>query len=366
MSKLNYKNAIAIVLVFYIGSHMVHTPEGLGTDGWAAHLIGFVAVTPLLLILARLVQLMPRMDLFEMLEYALGRSIAIIVSLLYFLYFTVSSASVGAYYGSFLQLTSLPNTPFFVLLLALFGLCAYLAKSGGLTLGKWSVILGAVTVFTAVLLTLFAIPSMRAENLLPVVENGGRAIARAGARQAVFPFGEAIVFLALFGRLDQTGKSYKVFFLGAIFAAGVFILNFLRDAAILGAGGMDSLRYPFFEAAGVIRVGALETRIETLVTLPIVIAGLTTAAIYLFAATGAVRRVFGVKDSRALYLWLTLSAVGLAMVLFGNMRMLPSFSAVHFIVAPLFQLGFPVLIWLVAEVKSIRRPVIAEEKKSEA
>ena len=361
MSKLNYKNAAAILLVFYMGSYAIYAPSGLGSDGWIALLAGFLTAMPLFLLLARLVQIMPKMDLYEMLRYTLGRRTSIIVSLLYFCYFIGISATVQLYYGTFVQQTSLTNTPLIVTLLVLFILCIYLAKSGVETLGKWSIFLAAAVILTAVLLTLFAIPSMRVGNLLPLAANGGRAIARAGIRQAALPFGEAVVLLALLGRLDCKASPYKVFFLGAVLAAGFFVLTFLRDAAILGAGGMDAVRYPFFTAAGVIRIGGMETRIETLATIPFVIAGLTKAAIYLIAAIAVVRRFFVRKEGRRVLIWVAVLSFGLVVVLATYLRSPNVLQTVRLYAAPLFQLMIPLLIWFVAEIKRMGKLVVVEK-----
>ncbi|MCL2563383.1 MAG: spore germination protein [Oscillospiraceae bacterium] len=360
MGKLNQKGAAAILLLFYLGS-ILNMPSDLGADGWIALLAGLAAAFPLLLLLARLVRIMPGMGLYEMLEYTLGRVLAIFVSVLYFAYFILLAAMTQVRYGVFVQLTSLTNTPMVVILILFAAVGVYLAKSGVETLGKWSVLTAAVVILSAVVLTLFAIPSMRVENLLPIATSGGRAIVRGGVRQAIFPFGGAVVMLALSGRLDCKANPYRVFLFGAAIACVFFVLTFLRDAAVLGAGSMDTLRYPFFQAAGVIRVGAIETRIESLAAVPILLAGVTKAAVYLFAAVGAVRRVLGVRAGRRVFIPAAIFSVGLAAVLSGHLGVWDSFPTVYLRIALLFQLGIPVLMWVAAEVKRIRRPVVAEE-----
>jgi len=362
LSKLNFRGAVAILLVFYMGSGPVFSlSSGLGADGWIAQLIGFLLVLPLLFILARLVRLMPGMDFYGILGYTLGKWLAGVVTVLYFCYFITMAATVRLYYGTFLQLTSLPNTPLIVILLALFAICAYLAKSGAETLGKWSTLVGAMAIVGALFLALMAIPSMRLGNLLPVMASGGREILWSGYRFAVLPFGEAVVLLALFGRLERGVSPYRVFFFGALLAAVFFVLTFLRDAAVLGAESMDSLRYPSFQAASVIRMGVIEMRIESLWSVPLILIGATKAAVYLIAAVLAVRRLFGLVDGGAVLLPVAFFSVGLSGVLFYNLTALFSFPALHLVVAPLFQMGIPVVIWLVAEYRGCGRVVRAEE-----
>ncbi|MCL2567970.1 MAG: GerAB/ArcD/ProY family transporter [Oscillospiraceae bacterium] len=361
-SKLGFWHAVAVLLVFYIGSgQVIGVSSGLGGDGWIAQFAGVVLAIPLLLILARLVRLMPEVGLYEMLEYTLGRWLAIIASILYFCYFLFLAASVRLYHGMFLQITSLPNTPLLVIFLALFVVCTYLAKSGTIVVGKWSMILVAVLVIFAVGLTLFAIPSMRLQNLLPMGASGGRAIAESGYRFALLPFGEAVVVLALLGGLERKVNPYKLFLVGAAVAVCFFALTFLRDAAILGGRSMDTLRYPHFQAASVIRVGGMETRIEFLATIPFVLAGVTKSAVCLIAAVGAVRWVFRWADGSRILLPVAILSVGLSMVLFGIRVEVFAIPVVHQIFLPMVQVGIPVLMWVGGEVKARGRPGNAED-----
>jgi len=343
-----------MLLVFYLGgSNMLGMSHGLGTAGWIAQLAGFFAALPLLLLFGRLVRLMPGTDLYEMLEYTLGKWITAIVSVLYFCYFMILAATTRVYYGVFLQQTSLTNTPLIVILLALFVVCTYLARSGAVSLGKWSTLLVAALVLVAALLALFAIPNMRIEHLLPVAAGGGRAIADGGYRVLFSPFGEAVALLTLLGSLDRKASPYRLFFLGALLAALFFVLTFLRDAAVLGGESMDTLRYPFFQAAGVIRAGAVQTRMEFPASLPFVLAGLTKVAVCLIAAARAVRR--------SALIPVALFSVGLSALLFYRQTALEAILAVHLYAAPLLQVGIPVLICLVAEVRRKRRPTELEK-----
>lgn len=355
---LHLSGGLLILLLFYLGGQNIFgTPTGLGADGWIAQVLGLLFVVPLLLILARLVRILPGLNLFEMLEYTLGRSASAIVSTLYFVYFLALAAAVRVYYGAFVQFVNLPNTPLLVILLAFFLLCAYLANSGTRTLGKWSLFLGAILVSTTVILTLLAIPSMRPEHLLPVGSSGAEALVQGGVRAAVNPLGGAVVLLALLKRFDQGASPYKLFLVGTAAAVGVFILNFLRDTAILGTGGTAALLYPFFKAAGAVEVGSVGVRIEFLAVLPVILAGLTKAAICLLAATKAARQVFRLQKGNRAMVPAALTTLVFSVILLPNLPALTLLPELHLRVAPVFQVGFPVLLWLVAEGKVRRKPV---------
>ena len=349
--------AVAILLVFYISANGIFSfAYGLGPDGFLAQLIGFGMAAPLLLIFARLAQILPGMNLYDMLDYSFGRWIAWVLSLFYTLYFISLTAVAQVQYAAFIRLVSLVNTPLLVILLAFFALSAYLAKSGVQTLGKWSLLIGAVSVIFTLGLTLLAIPNMRFEHLLPIGTNTPASMLRSGGKFAVFPLGEAVVILALFGRLEKAEKPYKLFFFGALFALLFFLLTFFRDTAILGTALLDMLHYPSFTAAGVVQIGAIGGRVDIFFAGLMLLTGLTKAAICLIAANRGVRRMFSLSDEHALLLPLGFFSVGLSAVLFPNLAELFAHPSVHVYYAPLFQGVIPGLLWLLAEWKVRRKP----------
>lgn len=352
--KLQIRNAIAMLLVFYIGNGGIFAATlGLGPDGWIAQLLGFAIAIPLFLILGRLMRLMPGMDFFEMLNYTFGRALAVFVSILYLGYFLMLSSTVWVY-AEFIRLVNLPNTPLLVILLVFFTVCVYLAESGVLTAGRWSVFLAAILIFVAVTLTLFAVSGMRMTNLLPVAADGGKAVVRGGLRFAISPFGEAVAVLAVIGiRLDKEASPYKLFFVGGMIALAFFVLNFLRDLAILGAVGMDSMHFPSYKVAGVIQMGSIGARVEFLAVLPFLLAGLTKTAICLMAAAKVARRIVPRPPERCVMISLAFVSLILASIWASNLGERTG----HFHVAPVFQFGIPAVMWIVAEVKGLRKPM---------
>ena len=344
--------AVAILLLVFIsGSGIFDFTYGLGPDGWIAQLLGLAMAAPLLLLFARLAHLLPGMSLYAMLEYAFGRWIARFLSLLYLLYFIGLAAAIQAQYAAFIRMISLVNTPLVVILLAFFTLSVYLAKSGTKTLGKWSLLLGVTAVVFALGLTLLALPDMRAEHLLPVGANSPASIVRSGGKFAIFPLGEAVVMLALLGPLDKRTDPYKLFFFGALFAVGFFLLSFFRDTAILGATLLDMLHFPSFTAAGVIQIGGIGGRMDIFFAGLLLLAGLTKAAACLIAANRGIRQVFSLSKENAALLPLGFFAAGLAAVLFPSLTELFAFPGIYVYYVPLFQGVIPFAAWFFAEIK---------------
>jgi len=347
---------MAILLVVYIsGCNVYGHAMGMASDRWIAAAIGLVVAAPLFLILARLICLLPGMNLFDMLEYAFGRVLGALITVLYCVYFIAMAALAGRYHGAFLHLTTLPNTPLIVLLLVVFAVCIYLAKSGAITLGKWSVLIAILAVLFAVGMTVVALPAMRLNHLLPLGVHGGQGLLWGGYRSAVLILGNAIIFLALAGRLDKKANPYGLFFFSAALAVVFFALTFLRDLATLGQGSMDTVFFPAYKAAGVLDLGGLGIRIESFVLLIALLTGITKIAVCLVAAANGATRIGGRLDRKVLLFLVTAMALILAMGLFPNLTSLFAFPSVYLRYAPVLQMGIPVLMWLIVEGKVKKR-----------
>ena len=354
--ELRLRSAIAMLLVFYISnSGIFGFTYGLGPDAFIAQLLGFLLAAPLLLILARLAHILPGKNLYHMLEYAFGRWIACLFSAIYFLYFISLAATIRVQYAELLRLTTLVNTPLVVILLAFFAFCAYLANSGLETIGKWSVLLGAGAITFALTLTFLAIPHAEGAHLLPIGVSTPAALVRGGGHFAIFPLGEAVVMLALLGRLEKGASPYKLFFFAPLLALGFFLLTFLRNTAILGASLLDMLHFPSINAASVVQIGWIGGRVDVFFMAILLLTGLTKAALCLIAGIRALRQVFSLSDETRLLLPVAFFSVGISAILFSNLPQLLAHPAIYVYYAPIFQVVIPGATWLVAEFKLRQR-----------
>jgi len=352
LDHLSLRGAIALLLVFYISGYGIYGHAiDMASDRWMAAGVGLVMATPLFLILARLIRLLPGMDLFDMLEYAFGRVLGTLITVLYCVYFIAMAALAGRYHGAFLHLTTLPNTPLIVLLLILFAVCVYLAKSGVVTLGKWSVLIAILAILFAVGVTVIALPAMRLNHLLPLGVHSGQGLLWGGYRAAVLILGNGIIFLTLARRLDKKANPYGLFMFAAALAVAFFALTFLRDLAILGQGSMDTVFFSAYKAAGVLDLGGLGIRIESFVLLIALLTGITKIAICLLAAARGVSRITSQWNQTYTVFLVAATTLALAMILFPNLTSLFIFPGIYLHYAPVLQIGIPLLLWLIVEGK---------------
>lgn len=352
---LSLRGGVALLFLFYVGHLGIHHPGlGLGADAWISMLLGFALSIPMLLILARLTRLMPGMNLFEMLDHGFGRVLGAVIGVLYLVYFLILAATVLGQV-EFIRTVSLPHTPLAVLLLLFFLAAAYFAHKGVLPMEKWSVLTICIVVAISILLSVLSISDLRVSNVLPVGTTEGGTLLRGGYQFMVMPMGAGVVLLALIGRSSKWVSFYKVFFFGAALATLFFAGSFLRDLAILGIAGMEGLTYPAFHAASGIRVGTGGGRVESLVTISVLLSVLTMLAVSLTAATGALRRVTARQEAHGLVIPVAILALGLT--LFFGTAYAEQFplEAMYLRYAPIVQSAIPLLLWIVAEIKGKRK-----------
>jgi len=232
-----------------------------------------------------------------------------------------------------------------------------LAKSGSVTMGKWSVLVAVLVIFLTLAVTALAISAMRVNHLLPMGNHSGGALLGGGYRFAALPLGEAVVLLALVGQLDRKTKPYRLFFLAGIFAVAFFVLSFLRDLAILGVGAMESAFYPSYRAMAIPNVGGMGTRMEVFVLLMALLTGVTKVAVCLLAAAKGVRWIFSLRGVKSIVIPVAILVLALSLIGYSNLIALFAFPHAYLRYAPALQMGIPVLMWGIVEIKTKKCPL---------
>lgn len=348
---LSFRNAFSVIVVVQIcNSIILGFTNNVGTDMWISLLVTMILSAPLMLLYARLVRLMPGNNIFQMAEGLLGRPFAIAVAVFYAYYFIILASITRGYYAQFVHVTSLKQTPFIVILFAFFIICSYVAKSGITTLGRWS---GLILVFSCgitIIMTLLSIPVMNVANLLPLYSGGARSIWASGLHGVALPMGEIIMVFGFVGNLDKKINPYKLFLSSMLFTIAFLMLVYFQNTTVLGAHVADAVFYPFYTAATLISLNG-DIRIESLIMLAFLLAGITKVSVGIKAGTNAVSHIFKIKDDGRLVLPIAFFTVALSPILFySNMDMF-DFIEIYPIFAFPFQVIVPVVLWVAAELR---------------
>jgi spore germination protein KB len=358
---------INLAVLFLFGSALVMGTGGdAKSDVWIAIILALFVSAPILMIYARILSRYPGMDLYDILEVVFGKYLGRAFSLPFIWFSFHLGAIVLRNFGEFMNTVGLPETPKMVPIIMFALVCALGVKSGIETLAKCSSHFIVGVFLLLFLLTLFTIPNLKTENLLPIMYNGFKPVLKGAFSAFSFPFGELVIFMMVFDSLKTPGSSYKIYLRSLAIGGLVVLLIATRNIMLLGADTIGSVYFPSYTAISRVNIGNFLQRLEISVSIVFTLSGFIKISICLLAATKGITKLFGFKDYRLLVTPVVLLMVNLADILYGSiMEMFEWAQDIWPYYAFIFQVILPLIIFIAVEVKA-RFQKKEEPAKSEA
>ena len=358
--KITSKEAICLLIIFYIGSSFI---LGIGTesnqDGWISGIIGLLMSLPMILIYSRVLSLYPEKELFEILELTLGKIAGKILIVLYIWYSFHLGALVIRNFGEFINTVAMPETPMFVPMLCLLLVTITAVKSGIEVISRTSAYLLPVLLFIIIFVLIMGFPLLDVSNMKPILGNKWSIILRGGASTFAFPFAESVLFLGIFSSLKTKESIYKVFLLGTAIAGGLIITITLRNILTLGQL-QTRLYFPAHVAVSRISIGEFFQRIELSVAMIFVVGAFVKTSICLLVTCKGIAYLFHLNDYRSIVIQPGLLMLYLAYSLYNSIMEMGDWAfKVYFYYAFPFQVIFPFIIFILAEIKTRRKKAAA-------
>lgn len=354
---LSNNQMISVLILFLFGSSVaIGVNTAAEQDSWIVVIIACLFAIPLMLLYSRIIKLNPGRDFFEMSTAVLGKVFGIILNILMILYGLHLGAIVLRDFSSFIELTSMPETPELPLIVGLLILTAYIAKCGLETLGSFSVF----TLILVMLIFLFTIALsfevLDMENFYPV-DHGFWFMAEKATHTTAFPFGETVLVLGIAGALRKPVRPYKVYIWGTAIGFIVLLLVVIRNTAVLGPHIMSGSNFPSYTAACIMKAGTFLERIESSITYNFLLAGTIKISICLFAATKGIAYLFGIKQYKHIVMPTALLMLSVSAFVFSSTFEIAYFNNFYRFYAIPFQLLIPLAIWIGSEIKNRRATV---------
>jgi spore germination protein KB len=199
---MSSKQAICVLILFTLGSSLV---VGVNTDAkqdsWIAILIALFLFSPMLMTYARIVNLYPGQNLYDIVLDVFGKIFGKIIIFLYVLYSIHLGALVMRNFSEFIQVVAMPETPQLVLLVFMFTICIWMVKSGVETLGRWAKFIIPIVVIAILATSLLSIKFMDLSNIKPIGGTDFGALMNSSTSIFSFPFAETVLFTTLFGSI---------------------------------------------------------------------------------------------------------------------------------------------------------------------
>jgi len=350
--QINDKEGICLLTLFVMGSSLIiGVGSSVKNDAWIAAIIGLLMFLPVMLIYSRIQALLPGKNLFDIVNIAFGRIIGKIITLLYIWYAFHLGALVIRNFGEFVNTVSMPETPMIVTLLFLGTVCVYAVRMGLEVMGRISTYFIPIVILIPVVVYILAIPQFNLCNLKPILSEGFTPVLEAGFSVFAFPFAESFIFLGVFFSLKTKKSPYKVYFTGVMMAGIVLVFLTIRNIGILG-NLLGHLNFPSHNAVSRVSVSEFLQRIEVSVAFVFVVCAFTKVSVCLYVACKGISKLFNLNDYRSIVIQVGLLMIFFSYIIYQNiMEMTYWANNVYKYYAFPFQVVFPVIIWLVIEIK---------------
>jgi spore germination protein KB len=107
-------------------------------------------------------------------------------------------------------------------------------KQGIEGLGRWGEIFLPILLFIIFMALILSIPNLKADNILPVLEDGITPVIKGTISTFSFPMAETVLFTLVLSSLKSTKDAYRTYILAIIFAGGVILISSIRNTMVLG------------------------------------------------------------------------------------------------------------------------------------
>jgi spore germination protein KB len=346
------KEAICLLIIFVFGSTLViGGGADAENDAWIAVIVGIIMAIPMLLVFSRLLSLFPGKDLFDILNITLGKIMYKIVGTLYIWYAFHLGALVLHNFGEFIKTVAMPETPMFVMLLCLGGVCIIAVRLGIEVMGRTCTYFLPLLLFIIVAVQLLGISQLHLNYIKPILGNGLTPVLKGGFSTFSFPFAETVLFIGVFSSLKSKKSSLKVYFWGVLISGIIIIFVTFRNIAVLG-NMAGSFYFPSYEAVGRIHIGDFLQRIEVSVSMVFIFGVFIKSSICLLVASKGIGKILNLKDYRSIVIQTGLLMIYFSYTVYDNIMVMNywAFKVYHYYAFP-FQVILPIIVWILAEIR---------------
>lgn len=352
---MSLRQAVAAGSIFIFGSSAVMGASPVAKqDSWISLLLSILFAVPVFLMYARIVQLFPGKNLFDMLDILFGNIGGRLISLLFIFYSLHLCALVFKNFAEFIAICVMPETPELVILVSMMLVVCYMARCGMGAMGKWSVFMLPLITVMMLFTFLFAVNKIEFNRLLPFMSHDLKTISAGAYKLLTFPLGELVIYLGFASHIRRGTSPYKFFLYVLLIGGSLLMVVMLRNLLILGAAVVEAEYFPSYTAAKVINIADLIARLEATISMNFIIGGIVKSALCLFSATTGIAHLLNVRSYKQFLLPVGLLAVALCTTLYKGIVEMMEFLDIYQFYAVPFQFAIPLLIWLTAEIKIFR------------
>lgn len=369
--KIASRQFMILVIMFIVGSSILLIPAALAThaeqDAWASAILGVIVGLGIIFILDRTGRRLPPGSLVDSLRALFGKWIgtAIAASVVFYAFFL--GVFMLRYIGDFMATQIMPATPVEAIHILFIVLVIIAAKYGLETFARSAEIFMPWVILFLVVLTLFVLPQMKADNLMPVMQNGFSPIAKGSLPLIGIPYLELVLFLMMYPYVEDTAKRGRAFLLGGLVGGIMIIIVTVLTLSVLGPYLTVRNIYPSFALTKKINIAQFLQRIEALLAITWFLTIFFKTTITFYVASLGFAQIFKLKRYQSILFPLGFFTTIYALVVYPNIVYGIRFAGTIWTpYASVFGLLLPLLLLVMTFIRKAKRPDDRRKKEAES
>lgn len=269
---------VILLTLFLFGSSVVvgvNINSDVGQDSWLSLVFSFIFSIPMALITSKIIMMYPQKNIYEIIDSLFGKKIGKVINVLFILHAFYLCSIVLRNFSEFVEITTLANTPPLPVMLLLILIIIYLAKSGIKTLSRWGPFCLAILTTTVLFTILLSVPVIEFNYLKPILEHNFKQMTISAFSIFMVPFSGITTLLGMADCFSIKNKEKKTYLLGIFIVGIIMLIILLRNILVLGVPLLVNSFFSSYEAARILQLGEFLTRIEGVITINFVLAGIT-------------------------------------------------------------------------------------------
>jgi len=348
---ISARNLGSLITIMILCATLFGGSTSIGQDSWLLVPIAFIGTLPLIFIYSRTLSLYPGFGLFDILPRLFGKVIGIVVIGLFSIYALFTGALALFNFSEHTVMIALENTPRLVIMAIILLVSLYLAFSGINNLGRWSFIICIVVMLNIIFTLALSFGTMDFSNIQPMFSHSLKDIASDSLSSGVIAFGETVLAMGIFSSFRKGDKPKNAFLFSVIIGSSLLLLVILRNILVLGSSMFQSADFPSYTATRIIHLGTFLEHVESLISFNLMLMGVTKITLCIHVASIGISKAVPKANNRIL---LSVSGVLIfiiAALSFHDIEEIAIFIPSYRLIALIFIVLMPAVIWIFAEIK---------------
>lgn len=230
----------ALIVSIIIGVGILSMPssvaETMENGGWLSIILGGALSIPFIIIMNKLTRIYPGKTYFEFGKEIVPPFIFNIISIVFLIYYIITSAFTVRIFGEVIKAFLLETTPTEIIIIAMLLVTSYIGRCEIEVIARMAMIVYPIIILTTIGVVLFSIPGIDFTNLLPILPRTSisfKAVLK-GTLITFFSYMGYEIILVAMGNVEKPDESLKYSMSAIIHVIVIYLLLFFITLSQFG------------------------------------------------------------------------------------------------------------------------------------